>query len=310
MGKLLDIYLSNFITRYDKDGIIPYLSNDDFGELKKEELSFINSDGNKISYFYYYFNDYKDNKLVLFLHGIGPGHTAYMSEINEICKRGYKVLTLDYTGCDKSEGKTLNSINQPTKDVDELLNLLNIKEEIYVIGHSLGGYTTLNTINIHENIKKAVVISGFFSLRKELKHLMKLNLLVFSAMRYENKRCNNYNKIDNLKFLKSTQDKILFIHSTDDAMVSYKSAMGYIKNKVDNPNLSFITEENKKHNPNYSLDAIKYMNNVFGEYQQKISSKELDTLEKKKDFMKDKSARKMTIQDQNIWDKIFTFLDK
>jgi len=310
MGKVLNLYLSNFITRFDKDGIIPYLSNDDFKGLKMEENSFTNSDNHKIVYFYYFYDNYNKDKLILFLHGIGPGHTAYIAEINELCKNGYRVLTLDYTGCDKSEGETLYSINQPTKDVDELLKFLNIKEETIAIGHSLGGYTALNTININNNIKKAVIISGFFDLKNELKALMKLSILTIPALHYEKQKCKDYNKIDNLDYLKNTNDKILFIHSKDDQLVPFKSSMEYIKNNIKNDNLSYIVENEKKHNPNYSLEAVKYMNNTFSEYQQKIKSKELDTYDKKKEYMSHKSAMKMTIQDENIWNQIFDFLNQ
>lgn len=310
MGLLLKLYLSNIVKRFDKDGIIPYLSNEDFEGLQKEDNNFINSDNNKIAYFYYFYEGYKKDKLVLFLHGIGPGHTAYISEIETLCKRGYRVLTLDYTGCDASEGDSLNSINQPTKDVDELLKYLDVKEEIVLVGHSLGGYTALNTININSNIKKAVVISGFISLKNELKALMKLSLLVNSALKYEKTKCIEFNNIDNLNYLSTTDDKILFIHSLDDTMVPYRTSTGFIKENIDNPNLSFVIDNNKKHNPNYSLEAVKYMNDVFATYNRKIKCKELNTFEKKKEFMSDKSAKMMTVQDAEIWNKIFEFLDK
>jgi len=309
MRKLLDLYLSNFVTRYDKDGIIPYLSNADFDGLHKEELSFVNSLNNKVSYFFYYYDNYRTDKIIMFLHGIGPGHTAYMSEINEICKKGYKVLTLDYTGCDKSEGKTTLSINQPTKDVFELLNYLDLKEEINVIGHSWGGYTALNTININSKINKAVIISGFISLKKELKALMKLTLLILPALKFESKLCDGFNNIDNVLYLKNTSDKLLFIHSLDDKLVPFNSATGFVQKKIKNDNLKFIIANNKGHNPNYSLEALKYMNNTFSTYHSKIKSGELDTLEKKKEYMMDKSARKMTIQDDLIWKDIFEFID-
>ena len=67
---------------------------------------------------------------------MGPGHTAYLAEIETICKAGYRVLTLDYTGCGASKGEKLTSINKPTEDVIELIDLLKPKEEIIPIGHS------------------------------------------------------------------------------------------------------------------------------------------------------------------------------
>lgn len=308
MNKILKIYLNKFCTRYDKDGIIPYLSEDDFTGLIKENFTFKNSSGLIVSYFYYFYKNYKTDKTILFLHGIGPGHTAYLREINELCKNGYKVLTLDYIGCDKSEGDSIYSINEPTKDVIELLDYLNLKEEIIVIGHSLGGYTALNVINLREKIKKAVVISGFYSLKSGLRAITKLNLMLHPIIKYENNLLEDYSNIDNLAYLRNTDDKILFIHSLDDNIVSYKFSTGYIKRHVKNNNLSYLINDGKKHNPNYSMNAVSYMNKIFAEFNKKIKTKELKTFDDKKEYMKDKSPMEMTSQDEIVWEKIFNFI--
>jgi hypothetical protein len=67
--------------------------------------------------------------------------------------------------------------------------------------------------------------------------------------------------------------------------------------------------EGKKHNPTYSYDAINYMNEVFYEYNQLIKNKTLDTLEKRQEYMKDKSIQKMTEPDMEVMNKIISFLD-
>ena len=99
MGIISKLYIKNFVCRYDKEVGVPYYSFLDFDGLKMEAHSFINSKGIEIKYFYYYYPKYKDDKIVLFCHGIGPGHTAYLAEIEQLAKRGFKVLSLDYTGC-------------------------------------------------------------------------------------------------------------------------------------------------------------------------------------------------------------------
>ena len=101
-----------------------------------------------MKYFYFYYDKYQEDKIVLFLHGLECGHAAYMGEINELAKRGFKVLTLDYTGCGESEGKYLGSFNKPTSDALELLDYLKIDKPIIPIGHSMGGFTTLNLMNL------------------------------------------------------------------------------------------------------------------------------------------------------------------
>ena len=70
-------------------------------------------------------------------------------------------------GCGESEGKALLSLNTPTSDVLELLNILNIKEELLLVGHSLGGFTVVNLMNLRDDFKKAVAISPFISIYNE-----------------------------------------------------------------------------------------------------------------------------------------------
>ena len=307
MGAITKMYKDNFIQRFDKDDGIPYYSANDFPNLTCEEKIFNNSLGIEIHYFFYYYSDYKKDKIVVFCPGIGPGHTAYLAEIDYLCKAGYRVLTLDYTGCGASKGETLLSINEPTRDVVELLNNLHFNEEIVIVGHSLGAYTSLNVINLLPIIKRGVIISGFVSLKAELLGFMKIGLLTIGPRNFEKKVNKEYAFINNWKYLKTTTDKLLFIHSKDDQMVNFKHNTNKVM-KIKNPNLSFKIVEGKKHNPNYSMDAIKNMNNWIGEYYYKIRQGELKTLEEKQNFFVDKPLTKMTEQDPEIMDLVLDFI--
>ena len=104
MGKITDMYQENFLQRFDKDGIIPYYSAADFPGLICAEDAFLNSAGALIRYFFYRYPGYDETRLILFCPGIGPGHTAYLAEIETLCRAGCRVLTLDYTGCGASGG--------------------------------------------------------------------------------------------------------------------------------------------------------------------------------------------------------------
>lgn len=305
MGVITKMYKDNFILRFDKDEAIPYYSASDFPGLNFEEKTFNNSLGIEIHYFFYSYDNYKKDKIVVFLPGIGPGHTSYLAEIDYLCKAGYRVLTLDYTGCGASKGETLLSINEPTRDVIELLKELHLNEEIVLVGHSLGGYTSLNVINLSPEIKRAVIISGFVSLADELLGFMALKLFSLGPRRFEKKVNKEYAKINNWKYLKNTSDKLLFIHSTDDRMVNFKHNAGKAM-KINNPNLSFKIVDGKKHNPNYSIDAINYMNAWMGEYF--MRQDELRTKEDKQNFFADKPIAKMTEQDPEIMGLILDFI--
>lgn len=307
MGLIVKLYKDNFIQRFDVDGAVPYYSASDFKGLNFEENIFNNSLGIEIHYYFYSYENYKKDKLIIFCPGIGPGHTAYLAEIELLCKAGYRVLTLDYTGCGASKGETLLSVNEPTRDVIELINLLHINEEIILVGHSLGAYTSLNVINLLPKINKAVIISGFVNVSDELMGFVKLRFLANIVKREEKKYDPEYGNINNWKYLKNTEDKILFIHSTDDKMVNFKYNTKKVM-KLNNPNFSFKIVEGKKHNPNYSYDALKTMNEWMGGYYSLINQGELKTLEERKNYFLDKPISKMTEQDEEIWELILNFI--
>ncbi len=322
MGALLERYKKEFVPRFDKDGIVPYLSYKDFDNLNYFDGKFKNSIGINIAYFAYYYDNYKTDKFILLTPGIGPGHTAYVREIEKLAKKGYFVLTLDYCGCDKSEGDKMNSVNEPTRDVLDLIKFLKsgqderlnvIKDlEIVLFGHSLGAYTALNVINLNKDIKKAVIISGFPSLAAELKGVSRapISMIFSSILRYEKKVNPEYSNINNFKYLKNTTDKILFIHSQDDRVVPYKATTYKIYKKIKNDNLDFLIVDRKAHNPNYTSEAIKYMQDTFYTFGQLVMDKELNTLEEKQAYMKSKDVFKMTEQDDEVFEKIFNHIEK
>ena len=309
MGIISKLYIKNFVCRYDKQIGVPYYSYSDFKDLKQEEYAFNNSYNTELHYFYFYYEGYKKDKVVLFLHGLECGHAAYMAEINELCKRGYKVLTIDYTGCGDSKGKYLGSLYQPTKDVNELLDLLKLKEEIVLVGHSLGGFTSLNIISSREEIKSAVILAGFISPKEELSHFVKSNFLIKGILRYEKKVSGNLYNLDNKEYLKVTKDRIFFIQSTDDQMVPYENNLKYVEG-INNPSIKTLRMNNRKHNPNYTESAIQYMNEVFGGFSVAVKNKTIKTNEDRINYFKDVSLAKLTEQDQEVFNQISDFISK
>lgn len=309
MGIISHIYKKQFVCRYDKEVGVPYYSHLDFKGLHQEAYSFINSKGVDIHYFYYYYDNYQKDKVVMFCHGIGPGHTAYLAEIEALARRGFKVLTFDATGCDRSGGKYLGSLVNPTGDAIDLLNYLNLKEEVVLVGHSMGGLTTLNVINLRKEITKAVVLSGFLSAGTEISVILKNKFIFSRIMAYERKINPQYIDIDNIEYLKNTTDDIFFIQSSDDAMVPYETALKVVEG-IDNPHIKTLRVENRKHNPNYTDEAVKYMNDVFYKYNCLIKDKKIKTDQDKIDYFKDVSLPDLVRQDEGMWDEIASFINK
>ena len=307
MGLVVKLYQKNFLQRFDKDGAVPYYAPADFPDLVCETGEFQNSSSVPIRFFTYHGEGYDPDKLLLFCPGMGPGHTAYLSEIATLCRAGYRVLTLDYTGCGESGGERLPSVNAPTRDAIELIDHLRPREEIIPIGHSLGGYTALCLSALLPSANRAVVLSGFVGISDEMMGFVKLRFLADLVKRYERKLDPVYGSRDNLAYLAAAKERILWIHSKDDPMVNYKYNAGRLL-KLNNPNLRLVTVENKKHNPQYTLDAVNTMNAWFGEYERLIKSKQLDTLEKRKAFFADKPIDRMTEQDPAVYEEILRFI--
>ena len=309
MGIISRIYVKKFVCRYDKQIGVPYYSYTDFEGLHRDEFSFTNSKGIELKYFYFYYDNYKKDKIVLFLHGLDCGHVAYMAEINELAKRGYKVLTIDYTGCGDSKGKYLGSFFTPTRDVLELLDKLSLKEEIVLVGHSLGGFTALNLINLKKEITKAVILAGFIKPELELNAIVKSKFLVRGILRYEKKVGKELHLLDNLDYLKTTKDNIFYIQSEDDGMIPYSTAL-MLAEEMNNPNIKTLKVSGRKHNPNYTDEAVQYMNDVFANFNYKVKNKQIKTNEDRINYFKDVSLEKLVAQDQKMLDEIAEFINK
>ena len=308
MGIVSKVYINKFVCRYDKEVGVPYYVYTDFKGLNQEAYTFNNSKGIEIHYFYYYYDNYKDDKIILFLPGLGPGHASYMAEIETLAKRGYKVLTLDYTGCGESKGPYLGSLNTPTRDTIELLNLLNLDKELIVMGHSLGGFTALKVAYLRKEITKAVVMSPIVTIRPMIFNASKSKFITHFVLKYERKVGKEIDKIDLVNYLKTTTDDILFIQSVDDPMVPYETSLK-VAEECGNPNVETIRFENKKHNPNYTLEAVQYMNEVFGAFNRRVMDKAIATDEERIAYFKDVSIQRLTEQDQNLFNQIEEFIN-
>ena len=307
MGIIVNLYKKNFLLRYDAPEGVPYPTRAEFPGLACTEGSFRSSSDVEIRYFLFSYAGYDPDRLILFCPGLGPGHMGYLSEIDALCRGGFRVLTLDYTGCGASGGEKLPSCNRPTRDALELLEHLHPREELLPVGHSLGGYTALSLANLLPEVHRAVIISGFVGIADEMVGFVKLRLLANRIKRYERKLDPQYGALDNRAYLAGTQDKLLWIHSTDDPVVSYQHNAAQVL-RIKNPNVRVMTVENKHHLPQYTAEALKTMNDWMGEYYRLARENKLSTPEEQRAFLADKPGRTMTAQDPAVIGEILRFL--
>lgn len=308
VGPIAKVYLEKFVCRYDKEVGVPYYSVEDFKGLHREAYAFNNSKRIEIHYFYYYYDNYNQDKIILFCPGLGPGHASYMAEIETLAKRGYKVLTIDYTGCGESKGKHLGSMNFPTRDVNELLDYLKLDKEVILMGHSLGGFTSLKVLYLRDEIKKAVVLSPIISIEPMVLRASKSKFITYWVLRYERKVGKAYDKIDLPKYLGTLDKNVLFIQSVDDPMVPYKTSLK-LAEEANNPHIQIIKMKGRKHNPNYTEAAVRYMAQVFGDFNRRVMDKKIAGDQERINYFKDVSIARLTEQDQTLFDQIVAFIN-
>lgn len=309
---IIKIYKQIAFSRCEYDGLAFHFDVSCFENLKQEEYLFKSSLGHELCGYLYYYDNPKENKLVIFDHGYGPGHLAYMKEIECLCKNGYLVLAYDHTGCVKSSGDNINGMAQSLHDLDDCIKSIKNNNkfthyDLYVIGHSWGGFSTLNITALHPDIKKIVVLAGFVSVRDLINSNFSGILKCYRQAIYDIEKAANPNYInyDGVQTLKNTNSKVLLIYSANDPLC--KKAYHYDKlfNELkDNENIAFILEENKGHNPNYTLNAVKYLN-LFLKKKAKILKNKKLTQKEKEEFVNSFDFNKMTEQDENIWRLIF-----
>jgi hypothetical protein len=103
----------------------------------------------------------------------------------------------------------------------------------------------------------------------------------------------------------------MIVHSDDDKTVSVKTNFFKLKEDLaDRPNTEFLLVTDRDHNPTFTKPAVEYKNAFFKDLKQVKKRGTLVTDEDKSAFIASYDWRKMTEQDEEIWNRIFAFLDK
>ena len=309
-------YKNMIYTRCDDTETVFYFSADDFNGLKKKSYVFKSSMGHTLQGYIYNYESPISNKLIVFEHGFGGGHRAYMKEIEMLCRHGYTVLAYDHTGCMESGGNDTNGMSQSLCDLNDCINTIKKDKQfsgydISVIGHSWGGFSTLNISALHSEISHIVALSGFVSVEEIVNDFFSSAMKPYrkSIMKLEREANPNFVSYNAVESLKSSNTKALLIYSSDDPLVKQRH-YEILKNELSaHENISFMLLSKKGHNSNYTEDAVK----ILGEFsvaRAELLKRNNLTKEDKKIFIKSFNWTAMTEQDEIIWKAIFEHLDK
>ena len=310
------IYRSNLYIRNDNPNGIFYFSAEDFPGLHADAYDFKAGAGHDLKGFFYYYDNPIPGKLVVFDHGLGNGHRAYMREVEYLAKAGFLVYTYDHTGCMASGGEHTNGFSQSLRDLDDCLKTLKAEpgladRTISVMGHSWGGFSTMNICALHPEITHVVSMSGFVSVKLMLQQIMAGPLKFFRKplMALEQRANPDYVAFDARKSLWNTSAKVLLIYSENDPTVCknphYDSLYAALSGRE---NIRFLLVQNKGHNPAYTEDAVAYKDAFFKEFSKAAKKKLLETPEQQREFMARYDWHRMTEQDETVWQQMIDHL--
>lgn len=312
------VYNQLMHTRHDPDGTIFYFSHIDFEGLNKHDYSFMSQRGHKLCGGFYYYDNPRKDRIIVFDHGLGVGHRAYFPEIERLCRGGYCVFSYDHTGCTESEGESLMGIAGSLSDLDDCIRSLKcIPElanvEISVMGHSWGAFSTLNILAYHPDVHSIVAVSGFLSTKIMLTQSFPSILAPIRKRIYDRERALNpkYMESSAVDVLAATDRPALIIHSLDDPTVRAKTNILFLRKQMcDKENIEFILQNGKRHNPTYTSDAVEYKDSFFKEHSRMKKNGLFVSEEAKLSFLESYDWRRMTEQDEQLWEHIFKFLEK
>lgn len=300
-----------FGKRYDKNPLLKYFTAQDFSITAKN----VEVKQGKICLKGYIYRNERvsaNGKLIIFVHGMGPGHIAYTTEIACFCNNGFTVLALDSKGCNFSGGKSIKGMYAGVETAvaaidfargDESLKNLTIS----LVGHSWGGYSVL-CASAERKVDKVVAISApdtpvktiyegaskviskpFAAMLRPFWYI--INLLKFGAKGNKNAA----------KCAVNNGTPTLLIHGDKDVIVSRNKAVYY---RADGENITKYLACGKAHNPYNTVNAEKKLAELSSNLMRAGKMSE----DERKRYFDNFDFAAATEEDAEVMGKIISFL--
>ena len=241
-----------FGSRSEKNPLLKYFTAEDF-DLSAQPVTLDNG----LKGLMYNKSDVpQKDKLIIFCHGMGPGHIAYTTEIAYFCNSGFRVLAVDSRGCNLSEGKNLKGMYSGVQTVISAIDFAKNEgySDINLVGHSWGAYSAL-CASAKRKVNKVVAISAPISpvatlaegavqmgaLPRPLVALLRPFWWLVNFFKYGAKGNSCASRC-----AKRNGTPTLLIHGDKDKVVTLKKSAFH---KAKGQNITKLLAEGKRHNP-------------------------------------------------------------
>ncbi len=292
------VYESIFGTRYETASWMMF-SVEDYEGLQMERSDFQSEDVTLAGY--QYSKAAQEIKgVVVIAHGLGGGgHNTYMPFVDYFTSNGYYVFTYDARGNDNSGGK-VEGVPQGLIDLDNAIHHVKAIEEyqdlpLVLFGHSWGGYSVGNVLNMHPEVKAAVIVAGFnepkdlieYQGQQMLGGIVKIFLPYINL--YERiKFGGEFTSVSAISGMEKTEAGIMVVQSKNDTTVPTK--YGYDKFCEafgDSDRFTFVLYEDRGHDYLfYSEAAWAYMEQINAAYKSYVEDNGREySAEVKEEFM-------------------------
>ena len=194
----------------------------------KQKLVFIPAIKKEIMVYEYGNSD----KKVILVHGWSGRGTQLVKIADKLLELGFSTISFDAPAHGKSPGKT-------TLMTEFIESILELEKQFgkfeFIIGHSLGGMSTLNSIKKGLDVKKAIIVGSGDSVNDilfDFVNRLKLKSKIAVKMResFENEYQMNMESFSAYVAAKNVNIPVLVIHDKDDEDVPYCASENIHKN--------------------------------------------------------------------------------
>lgn len=217
-------------------------------------------------------------KLIVFAHGIGSGHEAYVNQICWFVDRGWCVFAYDAAGSGDSPGDSTVGLVQSALDLDSALTFAEQDPRLkdmpkVLLGHSWGGFAVGGVLNFEHDVRAAVSLSGY-AYPTEMLNQGAVNVLGKTGAKLIRPFAALYNKLVFGKYaglnavdgISKAGIPFLAMHGESDEFVLYSLGIIAQQDSITNPYAEFvpITGDFSHHNDYFhSEECNRYVRSQY-----------------------------------------------